>query len=163
MKTLIFSLIMLLGSLPLKAQYSLGVSGLLNAPSADMHANGTFSFGGNYLPHVMLPAQFTHNTGNYFLDLTFLPFLEVTYRCTLVKGLDERNESGWQQDRSVSLKLRLLKERKFFPAIAFGSNDAFTTYAINPFEKVKGNRYFSSSWRSIPAACSCACTLCWIS
>ena len=64
------------------AQRSLGVSGLLNIPSADMQEDGTFMAGGNYLPQEMLPQEWGYNSGNYFVNLTFLPFMEVAYRCT---------------------------------------------------------------------------------
>ena len=67
------------------AQRSLGVSGLLNIPSADMQEDGTFMAGGNYLPQEMLPQEWGYNSGNYFVNLTFLPFMEVAYRCTLLK------------------------------------------------------------------------------
>ena len=62
------------------AQRSLGVSGLLNIPSADMQEDGTFMAGGNYLPQEMLPQEWGYNSGNYFVNLTFLPFMEVAYR-----------------------------------------------------------------------------------
>ena len=58
------------------AQRSLGVSGLLNIPSADMQEDGTFMAGGNYLPQEMLPQEWGYNSGNYFVNLTFLPFME---------------------------------------------------------------------------------------
>lgn len=123
------------------AQHSLGVTGLLNIPSADMQQDGTFMAGANYLPQEMLPREWGYNSGNYFVNLTFLPFMEVAYRCTLLKV----EETGkWNQDRSVSLRLRPLKEGKWWPAVVIGSNDAFTTGELNPFLDSGGNRYFSS-------------------
>ena len=141
--TLVISL-MLFFSGSLKAQYSMGVSGLLNTPSADMHTDGAFTGGGNYLPHEMLPDIFYHNTGNYFVNVTFLPFVEMTYRCTFFNAYYATDKKGLQQDRSVSIKLQVLKERTYIPSIAFGSNDAFTTYAINPLHAPRDNRYFAS-------------------
>lgn len=77
------------------AQRSLGTSGLLNIPSADMQEDGTFMAGGNYLPEEMLPREWGYNSGNYFVNLTFLPFMEVAYRCTLLKVREYRQvESG---------------------------------------------------------------------
>lgn len=127
-----------------KGQSSLGVSGLLTAPSADMQADGTFMAGGNYLPRSMLTDDFLHNTGNYFLNITFLPFIEVGYRCTLAKGKGTDLKDTWQQDRAVSLRLRVLKEKKYLPSVVVGSNDAFTTYALDPFSSKKANRMFGS-------------------
>lgn len=130
---------------PAYSQYSLGTSGLLVTPSADMHPDGTFTVGGNYIPLSMLPPNFKQSTGNYFVNLTFLPFMEMTYRCTLEKQNRGVNEKGyWSQDRSVSLRLRLLKEKKWIPGVVVGSNDAFTTYELNPFSDEGTNRFFSS-------------------
>ena len=123
------------------AQRSLGVSGLLNIPSADMQEDGTFMAGGNYLPQEMLPQEWGYNSGNYFVNLTFLPFMEVAYRCTLLKV---ESTGKWNQDRSVSLRLRPLKEGKWWPSVVIGSNDLLTTGELNPFLDSGGNRYFSS-------------------
>lgn len=128
--------------IPVRGQSYMGVSGLLTVPSADMQRDGTFMIGGNYLPSVMLPNEFDLNTGNYFLNLTFLPFMEVGYRCTLSRP--EGKEDNWQQDRAVSLRLRALKEMKYVPSVVFGSNDAFATYALNIFDKKKASRMFGS-------------------
>ena len=123
------------------AQRSLGVSGLLNIPSADMQEDGTFMAGGNYLPQEMLPQEWGYNSGNYFVNLTFLTFMEVAYRCTLLKV---ESTGKWNQDRSVSLRLRPLKEGKWWPSVVIGSNDLLTTGELNPFLDSGGNRYFSS-------------------
>ncbi|WP_195372658.1 MULTISPECIES: YjbH domain-containing protein [Parabacteroides] len=144
MKKLSCFIFLFLTCLYVKGQSSLGVSGLLTVPSADMQADGTFMMGGNYLPKSMLADGFRNNSGNYFLNITFLPFIEVGYRCTLAKdrGLDLKNT--WQQDRAVSLRLRVLKEKKYVPSVVLGSNDAFTTNALNPFSNRKANRMFGS-------------------
>ena len=123
------------------AQYSMGVTGLLNIPTADMQRDGTVMLGGNYLPKEMLPTHWDYNSGNYFVNATFFPWLELAYRCTLMKV----EETGkWNQDRSVSIRLRPLKEGKWWPAIVVGSNDALTTNELNTFRDPGGTRYFSS-------------------
>lgn len=124
----------------LHAQYSLGVTGLLTIPTADMQADGTFMGGADFLPEAMMPSNWDYNTGNYFVNITFLPFVEVAYRCTLLHGEFEKG-SKWNQDRSVSLRLRPLKEGKWWPAIVVGSNDAFTTGELNMFKSAAGNRF----------------------
>lgn len=126
----------------LSAQYSMGMTGLLNIPTADMQVDGTFIMGTNFLPREMLPEEaWTYNAGNYFLTMTLLPCLEVGYRCTLMKV-----ETGkWNQDRAVSLRLRPLKEGRYWPSVVLGSNDVFTSGHLNVFSEVNGNnRYFSS-------------------
>ena len=123
------------------AQHSMGVTGLLNIPTADMQRDGTVMLGGNYLPKEMLPTHWDYNSGNYFVNATFFPWLELAYRCTLMKV----EETGkWNQDRSVSIRLRPLKEGKWWPAIVIGSNDVLTTNELNTFKDPGGTRYFSS-------------------
>ena len=139
-KKLILSACWLLMAVGLHAQHSMGVTGLLNIPTADMQADGTFMAGGNYLPEQMLPEHWDYNSGNYFLNMTFLPCLEIGYRCTLLK----LKTGKWNQDRSVSLRIRPLKEGKYWPSVVVGSNDALTTGQLNTFSEVTGNRYFSS-------------------
>lgn len=126
-----------------EAQYTMGTTGLLNIPTADMQPDGTLMAGGNYLPQQLMPASWNYNTGNYFANITFLPFLEVAYRCTLLRG-EFKAGNEWQQDRSVSLRLRPLKEGRWWPALVVGSADAFTTGQLNMFDEAKGNRFFSS-------------------
>lgn len=128
---------------PLQAQYSMGTTGLMNIPTADMQPDGTFMAGGNFMPAAILPDSWGYHSGNYFVNMTFLPFLEVAYRCTLLKVGEDHNHK-WNQDRSVSLRLRPLKEGKWWPAIVVGSNDAFTSGQLNMFEDSGGNRFFSS-------------------
>lgn len=122
-------------SLDVLAQPSAGTSGLLNTPTADMQADGTLLFGGNYLPEAITPEAFSYNTGNYYVNITFLPFLEINYRLTIIQT--ESTGKYNQQDRSFALRGRLLHERKYIPAIVVGGNDIYTS--------CKGsNQYFGS-------------------
>ena len=122
----------------------MGVTGGWTVPTADMQADGTFMMGGNYLPEQLMPERWDYNTGNYFVNITFLPFLELAYRCTFLRG-EFTNGNKWQQDRSVGIRLRPLKEGQYWPSIVLGSNDAFTTGELNTLQQYDGtNRYFSS-------------------
>jgi hypothetical protein len=117
-----------------RAQPTAGTTGLLNIPTAGMQADGTFMFGGTWLPAAMMPEALNFNTGNYYLNLTFLPFFEVSYRCTLLKS----QSGGYRnQDRSVAVRARLFRERRYFPAVVAGGNDIYTSSG-------KGNQYFSA-------------------
>ena len=108
-------LLLLLGcSMGVQAQYSMGNTGLLNIPTADMQEAGTFMGGGNYLPNGMTPFNF--NTGNYFVNITFLSFL----------------------DRSMTARVRPLKEGKFHPSLLLGVDDPFKNTGINYFATVYG-------------------------
>jgi hypothetical protein len=112
-----------------------GSTGLLNIPSADMQADGTFIVGTNYLPAINQP-RWNYNTANYYFDLTFLPFLEITYKCTLIKTLSSGRYT--QQDRSINLRMQLMKEKKYLPAMVAGIHDIYT--------HTNGNQYFGASY-----------------
>lgn len=99
-----------------------GSTGLLKIPSAMMQTDGTLIVGTNYLPDAITPSPFDYNTGNYFFNITLLPFLEFTYRSTLLKWDGNHN-----QDRSFGLRLQLLKETKFRPSVVAGGNDLYST------------------------------------
>ena len=131
-------LLLLLGcSMGVQAQYSMGNTGLLNIPTADMQETGTFMGGGNYLPNGMTPFNF--NTGNYFVNITFLSFLELSYRCTLQKAKRYDGKEGYfHQDRSMTARVRPLKEGKFHPSLLLGVDDPFKNTGINYFATVYG-------------------------
>lgn len=102
----------------------MGNTGLLNIPTADMQEAGTFMGGGNYLPDGMTPFNF--NTGNYFVNMTFLSFVELSYRCTLLKTRRYDGKRGYfQQDRSMTARIRPLKEGKYRPSLVIGVDDPF--------------------------------------
>lgn len=119
-----------------KAQPTAGITGLLNIPTAEMQRDGTFMFGGNYLPESITPETFSYNTGNYYINITFLSFFEVNYRMTLLQT--KRDGSYNNQDRSFAVRCQLLKERKFIPAIVIGGNDIYTSTVSG------GNQYFGA-------------------
>ena len=39
----------------IKAQYTMGTTGMMNIPTAEMQQTGTFMIGGNYLPKELNP------------------------------------------------------------------------------------------------------------
>lgn len=130
-------LLLLLGCcMGVQAQYSMGNTGLLNIPTADMQKAGTFMGGGNYLPNGMTPFNF--NTGNYFVNITFLSFLELSYRCTLLKTTRYDGKKGYfQQDRSLAGQEEVPSAWKvdlmIYPDLFLENNtfDELYTYAIN--------------------------------
>lgn len=122
----------------LNAQQIIGTSGLLNTPSAHLRADGSFMLGGNYLPEAITHESFDYNTANYFFDLTFLPFAEISYKLTIFEA---KKDQSIEQDRSLAFRLQLLKERKYWPAIVVGGNDMLTTNMGGT-----GNQYFGSAF-----------------
>ncbi len=145
---IVFCLMLMFSSISVYAQYSMGTTGLLNIPTADMQEDGHFMVGANYMPQELLSSLWEYNSANYFLNITFLPFLEVTYRCTLRIRTPEFTEvygGKYGQDRAISVRVRLFKERKWLPAIVIGTDDIFTTSFLNPFADYdEGNRSFAS-------------------
>lgn len=129
--------LMLLSAVTARAQYSMGTAGMLNAPSAEMHETGTFVIGGNFLPKSINP--FKYNTGNYFVGITLFDFMELTYRETLLKTtyMTEKPKFN-QQDRSMSIRIRPLKEGKYHPAIVIGAHDPFNDLGENYYQAVFG-------------------------
>jgi len=114
-----------------------GTTGLLNIPTADMQNDGTIMSGANFLPPTLTPATWDYNTWNYYVNITFLPFIELSYRMTLFKLNESKTFNN--QDRSIAARLRILKEKKNLPSIVFGVNDLFASDI-----KITGSRYFSN-------------------
>ena len=138
-------LLLLLGCcMGVQAQYSMGNTGLLNIPTADMQKAGTFMGGGNYLPNGMTPFNF--NTGNYFVNITFLSFLELSYRCTLLKTTRYDGKKGYfQQDRSLSARIRPIEEGKYHPRIGVQRDFIFRSLSEaekNAFNKLYDQYYY---------------------
>lgn len=135
-KILLFIILFCLG-LTAYPQPTAGTSGLLNSPSAEMFADGTFNAGVNYLPDNVTPQRkFNYNTFNYYFGITLLPFMELSLRMILFNDPDD--ERSKNQDRSLALRVRVLRERKYLPAVVIGGNDILSSTVTG------GRRYFKS-------------------
>lgn len=146
--------------LSLQAQTTTGTTGLLFMPTAEMQKDKTFLFGGNYLNTHHLSTHFHSNevnyTFNYYINITFFPWLEVGYTCTLVHadhGSTYFPESVWgsfpNQDRAFNGKLRLWKEgwwKNWTPQIVFGIDDAGSHEAYGGGEITSGNTSSSNNY-----------------
>lgn len=150
LKSFIVILFLLL-STPLCGQLTYGVTGLLNAPSAEMQSDKTVMIGANFLNKELTPPHWYYHTYNYFLNVTIFPWLEVAYTCTLVTaeslGLKPFGYSGFtNQDRYFSLRLRLLKEGqlwKHMPAVLVGTSDPLTSTNMELDPTTSGNGFFA--------------------
>ena len=121
------------------AQHTYGTTGLLHAPSAEMQKDGTFMFGGSAIDVGTLAGYWKNHheykpfTYNYYINITLFPWLEISYTCTLVKGLYGSSywpQKTWgkfvNQDRSFHGRLRIWKEgwwEAWTPQIVLGLND----------------------------------------
>jgi len=135
-------ILLLTSSFYLNAQSTLGVTGLLNSPSADMSPDGTIKIGGNYLPNQFTPAEWNYNTFNFFLNITFVSFAEIAITNT---AFDLYHNGKFSNvDRAICFRIRPIKEGKYWPAVVIGSNDALTTYGL--FGVASFNKYFGSNY-----------------
>ncbi|MCF0187381.1 MAG: YjbH domain-containing protein, partial [Bacteroidaceae bacterium] len=127
------------------AQFTIGTTGLMHLPTADMQRDKTFMFGGSWLDTHAIPNYHGYGwdrepTMNYYINITIFPWLEVSYDCTLIRGkyLAESRElpvehfKKWaNQDRNFSFRLRVWKEgwwKWWTPQIVVGANDALHTF-----------------------------------
>lgn len=143
------------------AQFTDGMTGLLHMPNAEMQKQGTVMIGVNYLHYKQVPfiyaSNYHYNTYNYFLNITVFPWLEVSYICTLNKGIPNHPywpQSTWgkfrNQDRHFAGKIRLVSEGsywKYMPNVVIGVSDPTTGQSGNEFSNVSvgetGNGYFN--------------------
>ena len=115
---------------PLSAQEYHGTSGLLHTPSAEMRPVGTFSGGAAFLDSEVMPHMVGWNRNRpfnapaYTLGVTLFSWLEMSYTGVLGKiRQDDGTYKYTNEDRHFNVKARLLKEGKWWPAIALGIDD----------------------------------------
>lgn len=137
MKKILLTALLIFFVIHVRGQFTYGTTGLLNMPTADMQKDKTFLFGGGYLEKHASTGRWFYNTYNYYVNITFFPWMEFAYTCTLHKALpkDPFMPSGWvsstygkfaNQDRSFQVRFRLWKEgwwKEWTPQIVVGSND----------------------------------------
>jgi hypothetical protein len=111
---------------PGAAQTVSGVPGYVRVPAATFNEDATLYFGSSFLPRKYLP--YTHN--NYdalaiYCSVTFLSFVEIDLRVTRILGLPEG--SNHVVDRVPTIRFRILKERRWIPAVTIGLHDVITS------------------------------------
>ncbi|WP_237181165.1 YjbH domain-containing protein [Roseomonas haemaphysalidis] len=92
-----------------------GGVGLLETRNARFREDGTLEAG----------ASLRHQRRFWFVNFQALPFLETTFRLT--ERLNATTGRGFTTDRSFDLKLRLLREGDWTPAVAVGLQDFIGT------------------------------------
>ena len=115
-------------ALPMMAQFSYGTTGLLHAPTAEMQRDKTAMIGGGYLNSHATPDRWWYNTWNYYLNITYFPWLEIGCNFTIFNEWVDDNGPVHMinQDRQFSVRLRLWKEgwrKDWMPQVVIGSND----------------------------------------
>jgi membrane-associated phospholipid phosphatase len=102
-----------------------GQSGYINMPSAIVESDGTFSTGFSY----------DQPYGSFWVASTVLPFLQVTGRYVSVSGIpgfppsegDYGKNYGRYKDKVANVKLRIMQESDWLPAVAVGATDLLGT------------------------------------
>ncbi|MCK9639536.1 MAG: YjbH domain-containing protein [Prolixibacteraceae bacterium] len=109
-----------------KSQSLSGVTGLITIPTARMQKDGTLSFGISYFERKhQVYFDRTKDVGHAYINLTILPFLELVFRAN--RPLNYETFSKYTFDRTPMIRIRLLNERKYLPAILLGIHDFAST------------------------------------
>lgn len=102
------------------AQSLMGTTGLVTIPTARMQKDGTLSMGVSYFDRKHMEYfEGTENIGMAYINLTLLPFLELVMRVNRPVPY----HSVYTVDRTPMLRLRILKERTYLPAVVVGIHD----------------------------------------
>lgn len=124
--------LLMLGKTAGAQEYS-GITGMVHVPTAEMAPEGEARIGVFFLNREFTPDNLKcegakYHTADYFLAITPFPWIELSYTCTLMKDISNAGEVGYNmKDRYFSIKVRPLKEGKWWPAIAIGANDPIGT------------------------------------
>ncbi|MCM1484304.1 MAG: YjbH domain-containing protein [Muribaculaceae bacterium] len=132
------------------AQQYTGMSGMINVPSAEMDSAGDARLGAHFLNRNSLPTgafkneRGTYHTYDFYISLTPFWWVELGYTITLFKDKDPEGHLGYHsKDRYMSIKFNPLREGKWWPAVAVGSNDFISSsFNISTEDSNKGNSYF---------------------
>lgn len=169
---IIVIVIMIISITKIQAQYMYGTTGLLQMPTAEMQKDKTFMFGGAYLNKHASSGRWFYNTWQYFINITFFPWMEFSYSCPLHKAvkIDPALAGGYwvpytygkfvNQDRNFHLRFRIWKEgwwKSWTPQIVVGGNDVLNNSwgNGNKFEPISSksngfnNRYYIAATKHI--------------
>lgn len=135
LRTLMVGITLAIGScVTLAAQEYTGITGMMHVPTAEMAPAGTARIGGFFLNREFISDQFVlkdtdtkYHTFNYFLAIAPFSWVELSYVCTALKfhkNADIEQPIGYYgKDRHFCVKLRPLKEGRYWPALAIGTQD----------------------------------------
>lgn len=121
------------------SQSLFGTTAWLNTPTAEMQEDGTFYLGSSYVSSNFIESlgDGKYNAFTYYFNVTFLPFMEVNFGSTRLFDNEDDNNTV---DRRFSFRFRVLRERKYIPAIVVGVRDVYTSIS----NESNGNQYFSA-------------------
>lgn len=151
MQRIVFILVLLFSINLGYAQEYHGTTGLLHVPSADTAEPGTFR---GYM--FILSSRFTpdqqqiegskYHTFSYGIGITAFSWLELSYSASLLKmyknGRKNEEIGYFNEDRRVNVKLRPIKEGRWWPSVAIGMDDVGRFNRIS--EGNNGNNYYQN-------------------
>lgn len=108
------------------SQSTSGIQGYIRIPTASFNKDGTLFLGTSFLPKQHLAyTKFQYNAATAFVSLTFLPFVEFDFRFT--RQLNLPSYESHVSDRMPSVRIRLLKENRWWPSVVAGFQDFLTS------------------------------------
>lgn len=108
------------------AQSTSGIPGYVRIPTATFNEDGSLLFGTSFLPQKHLPySGFRYDAIAVYANLTFLSFVEIDLRVT--RQLNIPSGSNHVVDRVPTIRFRILKEKKWVPAVTLGFHDVLTS------------------------------------
>lgn len=120
-------------------QSTTGFSGYFSIPTAELSPDKSVNIGYNQLNRKYYGFyEGKHDLDVGFIDIGFLPIMEVGIRITRPRGFQTENKTTW--DRMIASRILPVKETKYFPAVAVGFQGFFTT------GKDGGANYFNSTY-----------------
>lgn len=138
---LVFILMLVFTSL--KGQSVSGTAGLFHIPSAMMFPEKTFIIGASYIPKPYFQRSGRRlNPGMpTYLNITLFPFMEVMFRYTHELNMRVNPTTKYYPDRMMTFRFKVLKEKKWIPAIVLGFQDITKAIGIS---STKANNYSAS-------------------
>lgn len=136
------------------AQLYTGMSGLIKNPSAEMNEEGDAVIAGYFLNKHFTPGEDKgfawrgkkYDTFDFSVSLTPFRWIEIGYTFTLMKTIREGDTKLRfnHKDRYFSVKLNPIRESKYIPAIAIGTNDPISSSGNFHRDGADGSGYFAS-------------------
>lgn len=124
----VFSLLFCLPGMSIseiQAQSLTGNSGLFHVPTAEMLPDRTIMVGLNQMPRqYSFYGRGLHDIRYAFINIQFLPRVELMFRYTYLLGLDRSDPTtGPFMDRMVAGRLLIMREGDRWPALLLGVHD----------------------------------------
>ena len=103
-----------------------GTSGLLHIPTADFMSDKEIWFGTSiYNKKHLLYSDNEYYMIAPYITIAYLPFLEVSARINRKLNYNDYSSHSW--DRMPTVRIRIIREKEYLPAIVFGMQDFLTS------------------------------------